>query len=37
MPQNCLYCQNKSALDALMLYLFREQTHQGRRVVTIKD
>lgn len=37
MPQNCLYCQNKAALDALMLYLFREQTHPGRCVVTIKD
>ena len=47
MPQNCLYCQNKAALDALMikiadlevstLYLFREQTHPGRCVVAFKD
>ena len=47
MPQNCLYCQNKEALDALMikiadlevstLYLFREQTHPGRCVVAFKD
>lgn len=47
MPQNCLYCQNKEALDALMikiadlsvstLYLFKEQTHPGRCVVAYKD
>ena len=47
MPQNCLYCQNKAALDALMikiadlevstLYLFKEQTHPGRCVVAYKD
>ena len=47
MPQNCLYCQNKAALDALMikiadlevstLYLFKEQSHPGRCVVAYKD
>lgn len=47
MPKNCLYCENKEALDALMikiadlkvstLYLFREQTHPGRCVVAYKD
>ena len=47
MPQNCLYCHNKAALDALMikiadlevstLYLFKEQTHPGRCVVAYKD
>ena len=47
MPQNCLYCQNKAALDALMikiadlsvstLYLFKEQSHPGRCVVAYKE
>ena len=47
MPHNCLYCQNKAALDELMikiadlkvstLYLFKEQTHRGRCVVAYKD
>lgn len=47
MPQNCLYCHNREALDALMikiadlkvskLYLFKEQTHPGRCVVAYKD
>lgn len=47
MPQNCLYCQNKAALDAIMikiadlevstLYLFKEQSHPGRCVVAYKD
>lgn len=47
MPQNCLYCQNKTKLDELMikiadlevstLYLFKEQSHRGRCVVAYKD
>lgn len=47
MPQNCLYCLNKQALDALMIkivdlsvstvYLFKEQSHPGRCVVAYKD
>ncbi len=47
MPQNCLYCQNKAALDELMikiadlevstLYLFKEQSHKGRCVVAYKE
>lgn len=47
MPQNCLYCLNKSKLDELMikiadlevstLYLFKEQSHKGRCVVAYKE
>lgn len=47
MPQNCLYCLNKEALDSLMIkiadlsvstvYLFKEQSHPGRCVVAYKD
>lgn len=47
MPQNCLYCLNKAALDELMIkiadlevstaYLFKEQSHPGRCVVAYKD
>lgn len=47
MPQNCLYCHNKTVLDSLMikianlevstLYLFKEQSHPGRCVVAYKD
>lgn len=47
MPQNCLYCMNRAALDELMikiadlkvstLYLFKEQSHPGRCVVAYKD
>ncbi len=47
MPHNCIYCENKAGLDALMVkvadlqvstvYLFREQSHPGRCVVAYKD
>lgn len=46
-PKDCLYCENRKALDELMIevaqlkvsraFLFKEQTYRGRMLVAYKD
>ena len=46
-PKDCLYCQNNETLHSLMievaplrvsqLFIFKEQTYHGRRLVAYKD